>query len=185
MSMKLTDALLQEVITSLKRDDPNNPGAALRREPRHHLVGRATIIPCPEHTGRKPISVGVRDLSASGIGIVHAPRLMKNERFILRLPPVLGGGAKGILCNVARVESMPNGTYEIGGIFAGVIQLADAGKPPQPDPAGAVPPVEQLLTAFRKEAESLLSDDERQLLHQIEQRLLERCEKATSTPALA
>ena len=172
--MQLSDALLASVVASLKAAGESGE-ASKRREDRTPLVGRAVIVPCGAHTGRKPTNVGVRDLSPSGIGIVHTSELQTGERFVLLLPRGASKVASGVLCSVANCRRAAGGSFLIGATY---IALVRANQPPRPleSHLNAVPeptslPVKDLLAAFRKQAENVLKPEELTLLHEIERRL--------------
>lgn len=138
--MKLSDNLFREVIKGLKLPDG--------RAQRVPLVGRATIIPCTPHHGNRPAAVVVRDLSPTGIGIVHLEELQAGEQFILCPPGLNARDPRLIMCSIVHCEPLEHGLFGIGATFVKTLTAGPGDFP--------VLPVEGLVTAFRREAAAAL-----------------------------
>ena len=183
--MQLSDALLASVVASLK-GAAESGDASKRRENRTALVGRAAIVPCSAQGGRKPTDVGVRDLSPSGIGILHTGGLAAGERFVLLLPRGTSKDASGVLCSVANCRRVADGSFLIGAIYIGLVRpnqpakVAESHLNAVPEPTSL--PVKDLLAAFRKQAENVLKPEELSLFHDIERRLTEAKPAAPAPP---
>ena len=102
--MMLTAKLYQEIISSL-RTDPR-PISDRRRYPRVGLRAKVNITPLDEN--RRPIgtlSVGVRDFSAGGFGLIVPPDQLKaGQLFIIRMERPLAEPMP-ILCEVVQRHS--------------------------------------------------------------------------------
>lgn len=191
--MPLSNTLLESVVASFKHEG-DAAEVLQRRETRRLFIGRATIIPCPERMGRSSVTVGIRDLSASGIGIIHVREFQVGERFVLILPREVAGAATGVVYVVRNCRPLPDKTFMVGAAFVGLVQQdkAVAAPKPQSTPDGKSLTaeslsVEELLAAFRKQAESVLKPDEVSLFRNIERRLSEARRSApppTSPPKI-
>jgi PilZ domain len=172
--MRLSAELFHQISRSFGEAPQRGPEASNERgEARIGLVGRATIIPCPQRCGRRPVSVAVRDLSSSGLGVIHTQRLDPGEQFILRMPSgTRGATATAVLCTVVHCQPLALGVYALGARFADVIESAATSAPGSTAPK--CPPtmhVGSLAEAFRDQALGGLSAEEAEQLREVEERL--------------
>lgn len=180
--MKLSDAMLEKVTVSLQEGVNPSVGSERRREPRTAFNGRATIVRCDDAARRTPLSVRIRDLSASGVGIHHSEELQNGDRFILLLPPAMAAVAKGVLCTVTNCRPAPAGGFDIGAMFTNLLRPTnEAAFTASSPPAVSQPtlPVHQVIEAFRTQLKGVLSDEELRVIQSIEDRV--RRAGATST----
>ena len=83
-SMELSADLFEQIVGGLKGD--NVAGRDKRIEPRVGLRKRTTIMVGMSDTGADLHHVWVRDLSRSGIGILHSKTLKPNSDFAIKIP---------------------------------------------------------------------------------------------------
>jgi hypothetical protein len=69
--------------------------------------------------------VRIRDISTSGIGIVHHEQLKLDEQFVVLLPRY--GQTLPVMCSVVYWEPLASGVFGIGARFERI--LADADQP--------------------------------------------------------
>ncbi len=173
--MHLQPQQLHELVESVKCRTVG--GADLRREDRTRLFGKATVIPCPTRTGRKPIGAVVTDVSAEGIGLIFQAQLRPGEHFILRVRRAAAHTPRAVLCNVVHQRYVGGDAYAFGATFVRVLE--DAGDAPAGrasdamEPATGLPLIsaEQMATALREEAVEDLGEDGREHVRQLELRL--------------
>src|SRR4051794_30213399 len=80
----LSAEVFQEIVNSLKSDGGRRFNEQ-RSMPRVGLRGRVTIIPIlMNEDDAKPIEVGVRDISANGIGLLIRKSFTPGTRFIVQ-----------------------------------------------------------------------------------------------------
>lgn len=82
--MALSAEQFKEIIESLRSDSPANGSFEKRASPRVGLRTKLTIYPSGDT--QKGFAVWVRDLSATGIGIVHSEPLQSGMEFLVRFP---------------------------------------------------------------------------------------------------
>ena len=110
--MKLSAEKFYLLLASLR------PGACcgldeMRQEPRVEIVGHARISPREPNTTAESFPVGVRDLSRSGIGVVHVKPLPVGEEFILLLPTPEDAN-NGLVYKVVRCNRLGSKLFNIG-----------------------------------------------------------------------
>jgi hypothetical protein len=81
--MELSADLFEQIVGGLKGD--NVAGRDKRIEPRVGLRKKTTIIVGMSDNGADSQQVWVRDLSRSGIGILHNKTLKPNSEFVIKL----------------------------------------------------------------------------------------------------
>jgi hypothetical protein len=115
--MRLTAETFTELVRSLRS---NAPGASeKRRAPRVGLRARADIIVRAGALGlAEQIPVGIRDISASGMGLTCARPLMPGATFMLVLDG--DGVTRDTNCTVVHCREMGEGFYRIGAQFDSV-----------------------------------------------------------------
>jgi hypothetical protein len=172
--MKLSSELFNQISRSFGEPPARGPEELIERgSVRIGLAGQAIIIPCPARCGRRPVSVAVRDLSSTGVGIIHTQRLEPGEQFILRLPQGTHGAATAtVLCTVVHCQPLALGVYALGARFADLIEAsattapggASRGRPPAMH-------VGALADAFRDQSHGRLTAEEAEQLREVEERL--------------
>jgi hypothetical protein len=166
--MKISTELFSHLTRSLGEGIAREADAEERGSARIGVIGRGVIIPCPARCRRQPVSVAVRDLSSTGIGVMHSQRLEQGEKFILRVPAVPGQSAgTAVLCTVVHCRPVGLGVYLIGAHFASLIQPAAAADENRPVSL----PTASIATAFRQQTADELSEEEAEQLRQLEARL--------------
>ncbi|MGH7213632.1 MAG: PilZ domain-containing protein [Tepidisphaeraceae bacterium] len=89
-----------------------------RRAPRVGLRARAAIQRWDELGRREPaVVVWVRNISASGVGLLHDKPLTPAENITLRLPSDDGGACLSIDCQIVHCHPMGGGHYRVGAKF--------------------------------------------------------------------
>ncbi len=111
------DRLVQEVDRGAVPFRPD-----MRDSLRISMGGRLTIIPLSA-ANRSPTRVAVRDLSKSGIGILHAKAMIAGDEFLLCVP---GDTRHAFFCRVSYCREIREGTYAIGASFQRAITTAVA-----------------------------------------------------------
>lgn len=101
-----------------------------RRANRVRRDGKVLVIPCCQGIMGKSSQVRLKDLSASGIGIIHSDSMDAGQQFIIQLPQP-GGSIKSLLYTVRRVDAA-GGLYSIGAELTSVL------RPDQVKPDAAV-----------------------------------------------
>src|SRR4051812_35282673 len=102
--MNLSAETFQALAQSIKADAGDSK--AEPRESASRILGKALIIPCSRSGEKKPIDVHVRELSPSGISILHAKPIKGGQQFILCIAPANGAKSSAILCSVSRWQPM-------------------------------------------------------------------------------
>jgi hypothetical protein len=127
---KASDQLLQ--LTLEERD--KSAGANRRKTPRIQKNGNVRIIECEHGILQRPVTVKIRDVSATGIGIFHNKPIAEGKQFIVELAAdtASGGGNKSLLYTVKRCSST-GGIYSIGCELTSVLRTERVPS----DPAGA------------------------------------------------
>jgi hypothetical protein len=111
--MRLTAETFSELVRSLR----SNPrGAAEKRtKPRVGLRGRAAILVRDPRTGfGEEVPVGVRDVSATGLGLTCARGLREGDTFVLLLDGDKARNAQDVRCTVAYCRRVSEELYRIG-----------------------------------------------------------------------
>ncbi len=85
MHAKLTADMLNDIVSNLKSDNGGARGQDKRTQGRVGLRGALDVVPCTfSKVSNKPISVWVRDISVSGIGLLASSRFEEGLEFIAR-----------------------------------------------------------------------------------------------------
>ena len=131
--MQLPCAWFEQIVTTLDAPAPapaaadDAPSAALvggqrRREPRVGVRAPVTLIPLTTDAGlgATPLRVSVRDLSAGGIGFLHATRVGLDAQFVALLPH--GKDSVAVLCQVAYYQPLGERLFAVGAKFVRVLR---------------------------------------------------------------
>jgi hypothetical protein len=114
MSSELSADLFEQIIAGLKGD--NVAGRDKRAEPRVGLRKRTTIMLGLSDGGAESMLVWVRDLSRSGIGILHSKSVKPGTEFTIRLPRRDGGDVV-ITYVVKYCKLVGSKQFSVGGIL--------------------------------------------------------------------
>jgi hypothetical protein len=124
--MSLTGDEFNEIIQSLRSDIQGKRGFEKRGAPRVGLRSRGTIVSC-EHLrlSGAPTPVWIRDLSVSGIGIIHCHPLEPGMQFVAQFlrpakPPL------SVLYTVTHTKPISKTIFSIGAKMEQVMDEATA-----------------------------------------------------------
>jgi hypothetical protein len=139
--MELSAEQFSRWIGSLN-EGPDSVLARQRSRPRVSLDADATLIPVSSFETSGPITVSMRDLSASGVGFLSDRAFGLDEQFALVLPQEADSPAI-LLCAVAYWQPLAHHAFAIGARFVRVLRDTDDRLPVQlqaftPDDAAAV-----------------------------------------------
>ena len=131
-----TERLLEMSIATKDASDgkrnERRQSARLRRD------GKLTLIPCSRGVLGTPVSVRLKDISATGIGFIHTLPLEVASQFVIQLRDP-SGQKKSLLYSVVRAEQVGD-LYTIGAQLATVLR-PDPSKAAKPEHDGAAAPV--------------------------------------------
>ena len=122
--MKLSAEQFELILGSLKSFSAPAGHNDKRRSPRVGLRMSATLIPCTTGGPVRQHSVGVRDLSAEGIGLTHNQPVPAGSYFIVAFRRS-ANDVLSVLYRVAHCQRMSDRAYAIGGILERVISADD------------------------------------------------------------
>jgi hypothetical protein len=88
-------------------------GAERRRSARRDVNTPAELIVCPASSRTAPIKVTVRDISATGVGLVHSEPLPLGQKYVVREPSIIPR-SQPCLYTVVRADPAGEGKYSIG-----------------------------------------------------------------------
>jgi hypothetical protein len=108
--MRLSAEMFDQIVAALKSDSHRDKDK--RREPRVGMAGEADLVTVGENGKRAAGKVRVRDISASGIGIVFSQNLNKDQRFVIQLESAAGEPV-WLVCLTAYCKKA-NGNFSIG-----------------------------------------------------------------------
>lgn len=98
-------------------------GANQRRSQRLQREGTLALFPCTRGTLGREIRVRLRDLSATGIGVIHTKSMSRGSQFVICLPQP-GGSTKSLLYTAVRCE--PAGAlFHVGAELRSVLHIGD------------------------------------------------------------
>lgn len=156
--------MLRATVSDTKVDESEKR----RKQTRFPFRYPVKIIPFTNGALGQPMQVWTRDISASGIGIVHNVPIKPESKFIIRLtqdskPAVL------LLCTVRNCRQVIQNVYAIGATFTEVAEHArptDTGKADTPggpkhgsggtDAAHPKPASPELTSEVRRLSEAIL-----------------------------
>jgi len=119
--MQLTAELFDEITNTLRSDTYARRAFDKRSAPRVGLRTRVTIIPSQSPDGAEPVSVWLRDLSASGVGFTFGEELSEAAPFIARLPTARGSMLL-VLYEVAYCRRAAKGLFTVGGKMKSILE---------------------------------------------------------------
>jgi PilZ domain len=111
--MKISAEMFEAITASIRGEARHEK----RKSPRVGLSGKMTIVALAPAKDRKPTLVPVRDLSATGIGILHNEDLQAGQQFNLMLESEKKEKARSIVCTVRWSQPAGPDMYSIGASF--------------------------------------------------------------------
>lgn len=111
--MSLSSDQFMQIIRSLRSEPNNRRKTELRSAPRVGMRERLLVIFHPEDQGSRAVETWVRDMSASGIGIIHSQAVPHGARFIVQFP-ARSGKRLSVLYSVAHCEQLASNLYSVG-----------------------------------------------------------------------
>jgi len=116
--MIISAETFQAIIDSIRTDEPHKPRDK-RAQPRVGFTGIANISLVGPGANPRPFPVHVRDLSTSGIGLLHQIALPIGQQFLLCLKSAANpdSDTPAILCTVTRHRRVDDGLFTIGARF--------------------------------------------------------------------
>ena len=91
---------------------PRKKGAERRLATRFPLNSSAELIRVPSSSRTAPIKVKVKDVSATGVGVVHSEPLPLGEKYVVKEPTI--SRRKSVLFTVVRADQIDENNYSIG-----------------------------------------------------------------------
>jgi len=88
-------------------------GADRRRSPRREVNKTAELIVCPASSRTAPIKVNIRDISATGVGVIHSEPLPLGQKYVVREPSIIPR-SQPCLYTVVRADRVGDGKFSIG-----------------------------------------------------------------------
>jgi hypothetical protein len=101
-------------------------GSDRRRSPRREVNKTAELIVCPASSRTAPIKVNVRDISSTGVGLIHNEPLPLGQKYVVREPSIIPR-SQPCLYTVVRADPAGEGKYSIG-LHASHLMGLDAGE---------------------------------------------------------
>lgn len=118
--MELTAELFDEITHTLCSDTYARRAFDKRLAPRVGLRTRVTIVPSDTPNGAQPVTVWLRDLSASGLGFMYGEELADGSPFIAKLPTARGATLM-VLYEVAYCRRAAKGLFTVGGKMKSIL----------------------------------------------------------------
>ena len=87
-------------------------GSERRRATRFPLNSQAELIRVPSSSRTAPVKVKVRDVSATGVGVVHTEPLPLGEKYVVKERTL--SKRKSVLFTVVRADPVGENSYSIG-----------------------------------------------------------------------
>ena len=115
-AMVISAETFQRIIESIRSYPKGEDKRDKRQQPRVGFTGFAEIVLCAPGSSRKPILVRVRDLSNSGIGVLHHKAIAVGEQFVLNLNTASPSDT-ALLCTVMRCQRIEENLFGIGASF--------------------------------------------------------------------
>jgi HD-like signal output (HDOD) protein len=115
---KATPRLLELALARRQAKSANQ-----RRSHRLAREGTLALFPCARGTLGREVRVGLRDLSACGIGVLHNKPMARGSQFVICLPQP-GGSTKSLLYTAVRCEAAGS-HFNIGAELRAVLQVGE------------------------------------------------------------
>jgi hypothetical protein len=112
--VQLSSETFYAIIEALRSDNKGTKTVEKRQRPRVGLRARADIRVIGPHGPGDPVSIHVRDLSKSGIGLMHNAALPPGTRFVLCFNSKAEGESQKLMFRVAQCRSFGDGCFAIG-----------------------------------------------------------------------
>ena len=106
-----------------------------RRAPRVGLRAKVDMVTSPEHPATA--QVWIRNISLSGVGLLHNRKLAAGDTIVLRFPTA-DRTLLSVPCEVIHCQSIPNQFFRIGARFFG--EPFSGSTIAKPEPIVAAPP---------------------------------------------
>src|SRR4051812_18086968 len=96
---------------TLSKLAPSSPprakrGAERRRAKRVPIESQAELFRCPSSSRTAPVKVAVRDVSATGVGVLSDEPLPVGQKYVVKEPTIISK-QKSVLYTVVRAERIP------------------------------------------------------------------------------
>jgi hypothetical protein len=109
--MALSADQFKQIVASLKSDAPDKGSFEKRAAPRVGLRTKITIL--MDGDPSRGTDVWIRDLSANGIGFVHAHPLESGREFLIKFP-MRGNHALSVVYSVMHCKDLSKSLFFIG-----------------------------------------------------------------------
>src|ERR1700722_10669894 len=109
--MILSAEMFEQIADALKSD--GRPGKDKRLEPRVGMTGEVMLLNVSDRRRRGVISVRVRDISRSGVGLYHSKPFTKAQRFIIQLSTIKNEPI-WMICVTAYCRKLEDDRFSIG-----------------------------------------------------------------------
>jgi hypothetical protein len=120
--MMLSAEMFEQIAEALKSD--GRPGRDKRLEPRVGMTGEVMLLNVSNRRRRGVMSVRVRDVSRSGVGLYHGKRFAKDQRFIIQLSTVTNEPI-WMICVTAYCRKLEDDRFSIGARIQQVLSAAE------------------------------------------------------------
>lgn len=120
--MILSAEMFEQIAEALKSD--GRPGRDKRLEPRVGMTGEVMLLNVNNRRRRGVISVRVRDISRSGVGLYHTKPFVKGQRFIIQLSTA-NGDPIWMICITAYCRKLEEDRFSIGARIQQVMTSAE------------------------------------------------------------
>jgi len=122
--MQLTEDILRE-ITGCSPEHIESSDDDQRKQNRVPLSIRASAMRIGISGNGRPISIRIREISATGLSFVSAQALLEGEEFVLAVPrqrakPLL------LVCLGVRCQAMDGGIFVVGATFERMLNVSTA-----------------------------------------------------------
>jgi hypothetical protein len=126
MSMLLSAEMFQTIVDALRSDASRERDK--RTAPRVGLRAQVTVLPAPGATSAPPERVRCRNLSASGIGLVHNKEMRKGIEFVVRFEATGLATPVHVSCVVVHCNKQGSDVYAIGARIIRVLSSDEAAR---------------------------------------------------------
>lgn len=126
--MKLSAATFEAIVSSLRSDEKSSKSDK-RTEPRVGVRGQVRIVMTrPGKGGAVTLPMAVRDVSSTGIGIIHSEPVALGTQFLLLLEPSdpTVSTPTSILCTIVRCRAVAAKLFSLGATFVREVASAAA-----------------------------------------------------------